>query len=83
MSNTASSRPHRRRFDPDAFRIAREDAGVSIRDLAELTEISEPTLYKLQQGQRRMPRPRNYRKILLALRLPKGSLLVDDDSGGA
>ncbi|WP_160051454.1 helix-turn-helix transcriptional regulator [Nocardiopsis sp. FR26] len=74
----SSRTARRRRFDADAFRTAREDAGVSIRDLSELTEIPEPTLYKLQQGHRRMPRPRTYRKIILALHLKKGALLVDD-----
>lgn len=82
MSTTTSphSRASRaRRFDADAFRAACEDAGLSIQDLADLTDISPSTLYKLQQGHIRKPRPANLKKIRLALRTGRGSLLMSDE----
>ena len=77
MSTTSSLR-QRRRFDADGFRDACDDAGYSIQELAELTDIAPSTLYKLQQGIIRLPRPANLRKIRLALRLKPGSLLIKD-----
>lgn len=78
MKHTVTSPTRRttRRFDPEAFRLARQDAGWSLGDLSEATGIPRSTLNKLSQGKRQMPRGATYRRLIRALRLKKGDLLT-------
>lgn len=64
-------------FDRHAFRVARHEAGMSLVDIAHHSDVSYSELKKLSSGQRRYPRRVTYRRIIAALGLPRGALLLD------
>jgi transcriptional regulator with XRE-family HTH domain len=67
-----------RRFDRDTFRELLDDKGYSLRVFADAIGVSYSGLRKIAVGSRQ-PSPHVYRLIITHLRLPEGSLRVDDE----
>jgi transcriptional regulator with XRE-family HTH domain len=66
------------RFIGEKMRVAREEQGLSLDDLKELTGISKAYLSQLEIGKRKDPSLENINKIAEALRLPPVYFVLDN-----
>jgi transcriptional regulator with XRE-family HTH domain len=64
-------------LDRQAFRQAVRDSEMSLREIATVSGVSYSTLKKYSSGQRRWPKRQTYRRLVVALGLPRGSLIVN------
>ena len=54
-------------IDPHKLRQLREDRAYSLRELAELSGLTENTIWRIEAGQRTRPYPSTVRKLAQAL----------------
>lgn len=69
-------------LDRDAFRQAVRDSEMSLREIATVSGLSYSALKKYSSGQRRYPTRQTYRKLVVALGLPRGSLIIEPHTRG-
>jgi transcriptional regulator with XRE-family HTH domain len=58
------------KFHGDKMRIAREEQGITLEELEQMTGISQPYLSQLERGKKEKPTLDAINKIAAALRLP-------------